>query len=110
MSFLGHIPVYEDASDAHCLVWNCDKILEILHGHPSVVAYFSGHNHNGGRAVDDAGIHHITFPGVVETKAGKNAFAVIRVTASGMQLQGYGKVESISIPFSRDFSSSASES
>ena len=95
--------MYESASDAHCLAWNYESILKVLQSHSSVVAYFCGHDHAGGHAVDSAGIHHLTFPGVVETKAYEEAFAVVSVTPTELHIKGYGRVKSQRIPFKRDF-------
>jgi len=56
-----HVPLYEPATKAKTVVWNAEEILQVLHEHgESVVAVFAGHDHDGGYAVDEGGLHHIT--------------------------------------------------
>ena len=45
----GHLPLHPKASDPRCLAWNNKEILEIIWEFDrTVIAYFSGHDHQGG--------------------------------------------------------------
>ncbi|GJQ13220.1 hypothetical protein GpartN1_g5011.t1 [Galdieria partita] len=89
----GHIPLYQEASDAAHLVWNAEQVLDILHRY-RVVAYFAGHYHRGGYAVDAHGLHHITIPAICDAPADQNAWAKIRCESNRIIVQGYGTVPS----------------
>ncbi len=54
-----HLPCLVTCSESACLLWNAEALLSCLQAAPHVVAYVSGHDHTGGYAVDDAGIHHL---------------------------------------------------
>ncbi|EME29698.1 hydrolase [Galdieria sulphuraria] len=92
---MGHIPLVEEASDAAHLVWNAEQVLDILHRyHHLVIAYFAGHYHRGGYAVDAYGLHHVTFPAICDAPAHQNAWAKIRCEPHRIVIQGYGTVPS----------------
>eukprot|EP00403_Amphidinium_massartii_P033145 CAMPEP_0178445716 /NCGR_PEP_ID=MMETSP0689_2-20121128/40344_1 /TAXON_ID=160604 /ORGANISM="Amphidinium massartii, Strain CS-259" /LENGTH=343 /DNA_ID=CAMNT_0020070343 /DNA_START=28 /DNA_END=1059 /DNA_ORIENTATION=- len=79
-----HVPVYEAATNARTLVWDADKVMELLHRHrQSVLAVVSGHDHDGGYAVDDTGIHHITLRSPLITEPGSDCFAVLECFPDG---------------------------
>ena len=92
--FSGHIPLYAPAADRTCLLWNYQEVLDVFHRYNCVIAYFSGHDHEGGYAVDPHGVHHVTFEGVVETKPGDLASAVVDVYEDRLELVGEGRVPS----------------
>jgi manganese-dependent ADP-ribose/CDP-alcohol diphosphatase len=81
-----HFPVLPEA--AHNL-WNDSGVVQILENHPSVKAYFSGHNHAGDYAFRN-GIHYLTFKGMVETPD-QNAFAVVTLEKGAIQVKGFGR-------------------
>lgn len=64
----GHCPVLEEASHVKYLALNSDELNGVMGiKFPNVVvAYLSGHYHEGGYFKDAFNIHHITVPGVVE--------------------------------------------
>ncbi|XP_053309992.1 manganese-dependent ADP-ribose/CDP-alcohol diphosphatase isoform X2 [Spea bombifrons] len=96
---VGHLPIHPDATDAICLAWNHKEILSVLQAHPCVVAYFAGHDHDGGYCVDSCGIHHITFRGVIETPPVTQAFGTMYMHRDRMVLKGRGLVSSRVLPY-----------
>lgn len=58
--------------NVHCcrpggLIWNSEKVMDIMHKHRGTVAAFiAGHDHDGGYAVDKFGIHHLVLPSPLE--------------------------------------------
>ena len=90
----GHLPIFPDACDPVCLEWRYEELLLCLQRHKSVKAYFAGHNHDGGYAVDSVGIHHITFPGVIETEPGVDCFGIVKVFDTHLNIEGFGRVAS----------------
>lgn len=68
-----------------------------------MAAYFAGHDHDGGYAVDAEGIHHITFQGAIETTPGVDTYAVVYLRQSGLTIHGYGRVPTYHVPFNRKF-------
>ncbi|XP_002733257.1 manganese-dependent ADP-ribose/CDP-alcohol diphosphatase-like [Saccoglossus kowalevskii] len=90
----GHLPIYEPATESLCLLWNFDSMLDVIHKYKCVMAYISGHDHFGGYAVDEYGVHHVTMEGVIEIPPGSNAFATVDMYQDRMMLRGYGVVAS----------------
>jgi predicted phosphodiesterase len=87
-----HFPVLMQASTPAHLLWNHAEVLEILESHPAVAAWFNGHDHAGGYA-ERHGIHHVTFPGMVESAA-KNSYSVVHVYADRLEVEGSGTAPS----------------
>ena len=83
---LCHFPVYPPA--AHNL-WNDGEVVARLESHPSVKAYFAGHNHDGGLAVKN-GIVYLTFAGLVETPD-TSASAVLTLEKGRLVVDGSGR-------------------
>ncbi|XP_044130964.1 manganese-dependent ADP-ribose/CDP-alcohol diphosphatase-like [Bufo gargarizans] len=88
----GHLPVHPSSTDPICLTWNYQEVLDLLQSHPCVVAYFSGHDHDGGYHQDECGIHHLTFNGIIETPPESQAFGTMYVYQDKMVLKGRGLV------------------
>eukprot|EP00971_Amphidinium_carterae_P100041 1978320-Amphidinium_carterae.1 len=79
-----HVPLYEPATHPKTVVWNCEDILALLRAHRNIVAaVLAGHDHSGGYAVDDAGIHHITMNSPLTTTPGTDCCAVLELHADG---------------------------
>ncbi|XP_067914078.1 manganese-dependent ADP-ribose/CDP-alcohol diphosphatase isoform X2 [Heterodontus francisci] len=78
--------------DPMCIAWNYDEILSVLYAHGSVVCFLAGHDHDGGYYLDDHGIHHVTFEGVIETSPESHAFGTIHVYEDRMILNGRGRI------------------
>lgn len=85
---LCHYPVYPE--NAHNM-WDAPRILELLGSHPSVVAWFNGHNHEGNYGVRSA-THFVNFKGMVDTPD-QNTFAIADVFADRIVIRGFGREE-----------------
>lgn len=93
----GHLPVLESSAHAANLLWNFDEVLRVLSLHKdSVLCYCSGHDHDGGYDQDEARIHHITFPGVIEATDG-NPFGTAHLHDNQLIIYGNGSVPNICI-------------
>nr|QFF91292.1 ADP-ribose/CDP-alcohol diphosphatase, manganese dependent isoform 3 [Potamotrygon motoro] len=67
-------------------------MLSMLQAHSSVVCFIAGHDHDGGYYLDDCGIHHLTFEGVIETSPESQAFGTVHVYEDRMILEGRGRI------------------
>lgn len=76
-------------------LWNAEETLAILRAHPAVVAYFSGHAHEGGY-VRNGRIHFLTFQGMVEGQ--QPAYAVVDVLPDALRVTGFGRETSRVLP------------
>jgi manganese-dependent ADP-ribose/CDP-alcohol diphosphatase len=65
-----HFPVLAASCRPAHLLWDHAEVVDILKAHPSVVAFFDGHDHRGGYALDK-NIHYLTFPALVEHQPGE---------------------------------------
>jgi 3',5'-cyclic AMP phosphodiesterase CpdA len=81
-----HFPVLPESGGN---LWNDAEVVSLLGKHPSVKAYFCGHNHEGDYVFQD-GIHYLTFQGMVETPD-QNAFAVVTLEKKAIHVQGFGR-------------------
>lgn len=45
---MSHVPMCPRGAKDVCLLWNYEKVLELMRGHPCVAACFAGHDHDGG--------------------------------------------------------------
>lgn len=70
-----------------------------------VVAWLAGHDHKGGYAVDEWGVHHRTLEAAIECPPGTDAFGRVEVYPDRLRLVGSGSMGSTEMMFS----SSASE-
>ncbi|XP_069785591.1 manganese-dependent ADP-ribose/CDP-alcohol diphosphatase isoform X2 [Narcine bancroftii] len=92
VTVIGHLPVHPYSTDPMCVAWNYNEILSLLHAHPSVICFIAGHDHDGGYYLDDHGIHHLTFEGVIETSPESQAFGTVHVYEDRMILKGRGRI------------------
>lgn len=69
-------------------LWNNHEVLELLNQYPSVVAFISGHHHEGGY-VKKGHIHHLTLKGLVESVS-ESACGVVDVYSGKLVLKGFG--------------------
>jgi predicted phosphodiesterase len=90
-----HFPVFPASSH---VLWDADEVLEILDRYPHVAAWINGHNHDGHYAFAH-GVHCVNLKGMVETN--ENAFAVLKMCSDRMELQGYGRQESMTLSLHR---------
>jgi len=86
---LCHYPVWPH--NEHNM-WDYEKFVELVSTHPSVVAFFNGHNHAGNYG-QLGGKHFVNLKGMVETPD-KTAFSVIEVWDDRLELRGFGLEES----------------
>ncbi|MAG58109.1 MAG: hypothetical protein CMJ83_17625 [Planctomycetes bacterium] len=84
-----HFPILAKASSDSHLLWNHEAVLKVIEQHPSVVAWFNGHDHAGGYS-EHNGIHHVTFSGMVEAPK-RNAYSVVTAFDDRLELRGVGK-------------------
>jgi 3',5'-cyclic AMP phosphodiesterase CpdA len=90
---MNHYPVYP--SNDHNS-WDSDRILDLVARHDHVIAYFSGHNHQGNYA-RTSGTHFLNFKGMVDTPD-TSAFAIVAVYPDRLEVTGYGREESRVLP------------
>lgn len=96
----GHIPIHPQACEIMCLAWNNKEILELIWSFDhTVIAYFSGHDHQGGYFRDKYNVHHITFAAIVETPPNSNAYATVKVYNNKVSIEGVGKIDNYEIYF-----------
>lgn len=93
-----HMAIYRPASQEQNLLWNCEDILRTLHATPNgtVLAFISGHDHDGGYAVDNHGIHHIVPCSPIECDDGEQSFGMVEIYSheNRMKVNWTGKVPS----------------
>ena len=82
---LNHFPIFPE--DKHNL-WNADEVLTLVSSYACVKAWFNGHNHDGHYG-DYAGIHFVTFKGLVDTS--ETAFAIVELSQSSIDIDGVGR-------------------
>jgi len=81
-----HFPVHPLGA-VHNL-WNDEELVKLLEEYPHVVAYFNGHQHQGGYGLR-RGIHYLNVKGMVET-AEETAFAIVKVYSDRLDVHGFG--------------------
>jgi predicted MPP superfamily phosphohydrolase len=91
---LCHFPIAPD--NIHNLL-NYKEVNDIISKYDNIVAWFSGHNHEGSYTVNK-NVHFVTFKGMVETKK-TNSFAVIEAYNNKLMIKGYGRENSLVLPF-----------
>nr|XP_042904381.1 manganese-dependent ADP-ribose/CDP-alcohol diphosphatase isoform X2 [Parasteatoda tepidariorum] len=106
----GHVGLYPDSTDWNCLLWNYNEIIQIFHQHKCVLAYFCGHTHESGYAVDSHGISYVVFTGIVETPPDSPAFATVSLYEDQLKIIGHGLEQSYVIPFKNDNLNNCDES
>jgi hypothetical protein len=83
-----HLPLLPDTCPPACLLWNYEAVLQLLRRSGVVVATMAGHTHQNGYLVDEAGIHHLVMPAVLETPPGRDAYGTVEVLADALLLKG----------------------
>jgi manganese-dependent ADP-ribose/CDP-alcohol diphosphatase len=84
-----HFPVWPEGT--HNLL-NWSEVLEVLSGYDHIVAWFNGHNHDGGYGNFNM-IHFVTFRGMLDT-ANENSYALIEVYSNKLWIRGEGREKS----------------
>eukprot|EP01023_Acetabularia_acetabulum_P068511 TRINITY_DN9727_c0_g1_i13.p2 TRINITY_DN9727_c0_g1~~TRINITY_DN9727_c0_g1_i13.p2 ORF type:complete len:366 (-),score=60.97 TRINITY_DN9727_c0_g1_i13:913-1896(-) len=93
----GHIPFFEDDQYPACLLWNYEEVLDVVHEFNVVVATFAGHAHTNSHQIDLFGVHHVALPSMLETLPGNDCFGWIDFYEEGVELVGYGEMDSVQI-------------
>jgi manganese-dependent ADP-ribose/CDP-alcohol diphosphatase len=77
----GHLPILTKSTDSEkFLAWNCHEIVSMIWSFDNtVIAYISGHNHQGELFKDKNNIYHITLRGVIEMDPDSNSYLTIEV-------------------------------
>lgn len=93
-----HMAIYRPASQEQNLLWNSEDIMKILHLTPkgTVLAFISGHDHDGGYAVDPHGIHHIVPCSPIECDKDEKSFGIVEIypNEQKIRIDWTGKVPS----------------
>lgn len=69
-------------------LWNNREVLALLDSHPSVVAFISGHHHEG-NYIKAGRIHHLTLKGLVEATS-ETACGIAEVFPGRIVISGFG--------------------
>lgn len=90
----GHYPLYPENN--HNL-WDWQRVVDLFERSGNVLAYLSGHNHDG-----NLGRHgstwYVNFKGMVDTET-DNAFAIAEIFADRLRIIGFGREESRTLAF-----------
>ena len=89
-----HFPVVPDSPDN---LLNYKEVTRSLEKYHNVIAWFNGHSHGGNYDVFDK-IHFVTFKGMVESE-NENSFALVKVFKDKLEIHGYGREKSRTLPF-----------
>jgi 3',5'-cyclic AMP phosphodiesterase CpdA len=90
---MNHYPVFPP--NEHDL-WDRERVVALLSGHGHVAAYLCGHNHAGNYGRVGA-CHFVNFKGMVDTES-ENTFAIVDVHADRLEIHGFGREESRTLP------------
>ncbi|KAF5885393.1 metallophosphoesterase [Rhizobium sp. PEPV16] len=83
---MNHYPVHPPSEHG---MWDSERIVALLASQANVVAYLNGHDHVGNYGMAGA-CHFVNFKGVVDTET-QNAFAIVEVHASSIEIRGFGR-------------------
>jgi len=82
----GHHPLLP--ADMH-QIWNHEAVLAVIDKHPSVVAWFNGHNH-AGDFVERKGLPYLTFRSMLHHPE-NTAFSIVDVHSDRIVITGHGR-------------------
>lgn len=88
-----HVPLFVNAAGPRTVAWNSEAILDVLHDFAdTVLAVFTGHEHCGGYAVDQCGIHHVTLCSPLHVEPpDTQCFATLHCHDGWAELKGHGR-------------------
>jgi manganese-dependent ADP-ribose/CDP-alcohol diphosphatase len=87
-----HMPCHPGCCRTGGLIWNYEEVLSVLQKHSgTVVAVFSGHDHDGGYEIDETGIHHVVPAAPLECDEGELAYGHLAVYAHHCDVHWTGK-------------------
>ena len=71
-----HLPCFSACSRANNILWDAELVHDLLRkaGPRVVAAFVAGHDHDGGYAVDEDGVHHLVPRAPLEVDEGDDAF------------------------------------
>lgn len=85
-----HMPCYRLCCRPSGLMWSSEEVLHIMHKRPgTVAAFFAGHDHDGGYAMDSMGIHHIVPPSPLECGIDEPAHGHVTVHNASQTSQSF---------------------
>jgi 3',5'-cyclic AMP phosphodiesterase CpdA len=90
---LGHYPIHPPSD--HNL-WDGERLADLISSSPASVAYLCGHQHAGNYARLGK-THFVNFCGMVDTPD-SNAFAVLALFHDRIEIEGFGRQPSRSLP------------
>ena len=77
---------------------NNDEILDMIDRHPNVISYINGHNHLGAFGLRK-GVPYVTMPGMLQGET--NAFGIVHVYDDRIEVDGYDRVEDMTLEMKR---------
>ena len=75
-------------------LWNSEEIIDLIENSPNVVAFISGHRHEGAYDYKN-GIHYIGISGMLNTKI--NTYGILEIYHNKLILKGYGNLQEMSL-------------
>ena len=84
-----HFPIAPE--NIHNLL-NYKSLIKLISNYPNIVAWFSGHNHEGNYYTANK-VHYVTFKGMVETRR-SNSFAIVDIYKNRIVIKGFGREQS----------------
>ncbi|KAL8057294.1 hypothetical protein ABFX02_04G175400 [Erythranthe guttata] len=94
-----HLPLDADASSNEVLLWNYNKVMDVVHRYSCVKACLAGHDHKGGYSVDSHGVHHRILEAALECPPGTDAFGRIDVFHDRLLLCGEDRLKTHEMVF-----------
>ncbi|KAL6763309.1 Metallo-dependent phosphatase [Haematococcus lacustris] len=94
-----HLPFMPGTCPNTCLQWRYQECLDIMRAAGNVVLTIAGHTHQNGYLQDEAGIHHVVLPAVLETPPGRDCYGHVEVTDKTLFLHGVDTMMSLKLPY-----------
>jgi manganese-dependent ADP-ribose/CDP-alcohol diphosphatase len=90
-----HFPIFPE--NPHNL-WNAAEVMALIQRRRAAKVWINGHNHDGNYG-EHAGVHCINLKGMLDTE--QTSYAVIELGGERLELQGFGRQQSLSLPLRR---------
>jgi len=92
---LNHMVANPHSGSPRHQCWNHSDLRQMLVCHPSAVAHFNGHDHDGGFATDPlSGIHYLTLPAICDSGEKLGAHAIAHFSRNSITIEGWGRISS----------------
>ena len=85
-----HLPCHANCCNKDSSLWDRDEVLSIIQDCGNVVAYFAGHDHDGGCFRDESGIYHLIPKAPIECEADEDSFGICHVSEDQIELNWTG--------------------